>query len=106
MRALEKRGFNDVAGNILEMGRQRVAGDYLQPAAIFDRDFHVLSAINDVNDYTGPGTGYRVTASAGRRCSICRRSKSPQRVHRRPDRRADRQRWPKSARPVPARSRK
>jgi len=59
IRALEKSGFGDVAGNILKMGRQRVAGDYLQPAAIFDKDFHVRSAINDVNDYTGPGTGYR-----------------------------------------------
>jgi propanediol dehydratase large subunit len=58
--ALEKRGFGQTAQNILEMGRQRVAGDYLQPSAIFDRNFHVLSGINDVNDYTGPGTGYRV----------------------------------------------
>ncbi|MCL4859149.1 MAG: propanediol/glycerol family dehydratase large subunit [Caldilineaceae bacterium] len=58
--ALQKRGFAQTAGNILEMGRQRVAGDYLQPSAIFDRDFHVLSGINDVNDYAGPGTGYRV----------------------------------------------
>ncbi len=58
--ALQKRGFEDVAANVLEMGRQRLAADYLQPSAIFDRDFHVLSAINDVNDYAGPGTGYRV----------------------------------------------
>ena len=42
------------------MGRQRVAGDYLQPSAIFDHDFRVLSGINDPNDYAGPGTGYRV----------------------------------------------
>src|SRR5215207_491454 len=59
IRALQKSGFDDVAANVLEMGRQRVVGDYLQPAAIFDEDFHVLSAINDVNDYAGPGTGYR-----------------------------------------------
>ena len=52
-------GFTEVAGNILEMGRQRLAGDYLQPAAIFGQDFQVLSGINDVNDYSGPGTGYR-----------------------------------------------
>ena len=60
VQALQRGGFAKTASNILEMGRQRVAGDYLQPAAIFDRDFHVQSAINDVNDYTGPGTGYRV----------------------------------------------
>ena len=42
------------------MQRQRVIGDYLQPSAIFDKDFRVLSAITDPNDYRGPGTGYRV----------------------------------------------
>lgn len=59
-RALRDAGFEDIARNILEMGRQRVAGDYLQPAAIFDAQFRVQSAINDVNDYAGPGTGYRL----------------------------------------------
>lgn len=44
VRALDKAGFHDVAANILEMQRQRVIGDYLQPGAIFDRDFRVLSA--------------------------------------------------------------
>jgi propanediol dehydratase large subunit len=58
--ALQRRGFTDTAANLLAMGRQRVAGDYLQPAAIFDRAFRVQSAINDANDYAGPGTGYRV----------------------------------------------
>lgn len=57
--ALQKSGFDDVAHNILQMGRERLAGDYLQPAAIFDDNFQVHSAINDPNDYTGPGTGYR-----------------------------------------------
>jgi propanediol dehydratase large subunit len=61
IQALQARGFAQVATNVLEMGRQRVAGDYLQPSAIFDRDFHVLSGINDPNDYAGPGTGYRVS---------------------------------------------
>lgn len=60
IRALQDRGFADIADNILEMGRQRIAGDYLQPSAIFDADFQVRSAINDANDYTGPGSGYRV----------------------------------------------
>jgi propanediol dehydratase large subunit len=58
--ALSKRGFTQIAANILEMGRQRVAGDYLQPAAIFDRDFRVQSGVNEPNDYRGPGTGYRL----------------------------------------------
>jgi propanediol dehydratase large subunit len=59
-RALYDAGFERAAANVLAMGRQRVAADYLQPAAIFDRDGRVLSAINDPNDYAGPGTGYRL----------------------------------------------
>jgi propanediol dehydratase large subunit len=61
VQALQRRGHHEIADNILNMGRQRVAGDYLQPAAIIDKDFRALSAINDVNDYTGPGTGYRLS---------------------------------------------
>jgi propanediol dehydratase large subunit len=60
IKALEEAGFHDVAANILEMQRQRVIGDYLQPSAIFGDDFQVLSALTDPNDYQGPGTGYRV----------------------------------------------
>ncbi len=60
IRALDAAGYADIAASILEMQRQRVVGDYLQPAAIFDRHFNVLSALTDANDYRGPGTGYRV----------------------------------------------
>ena len=60
VKALEEAGFHDVATNILEMQRQRVIGDYLQPSAIFGENFQVLSALTDPNDYQGPGTGYRV----------------------------------------------
>jgi len=57
---LQDAGFHDVAANILEMQRQRVQGDYLQPSAIFGEGFQVLSALTDPNDYQGPGTGYRL----------------------------------------------
>jgi propanediol dehydratase large subunit len=60
IRHLAEAGFGDVAANVLEMQRQRVIGDYLQPAAIFGDDFQVLSALTDPNDYQGPGTGHRV----------------------------------------------
>jgi propanediol dehydratase large subunit len=60
IRTLSEAGFRDVAGNILEMQRRRVAGDCLQPAAIFDDRFQLLSALTDPNDYEGPGTGYRL----------------------------------------------
>jgi len=75
--ALYKRGHPSIAANLLAMGRQRVAGDYLQPAAIFDRNFHVLSAINDVNDYTGPGTCYRVSAERWHEMQRLPQEKSP-----------------------------
>jgi glycerol dehydratase large subunit len=59
--ALSRSGFEDIASNILNMLRQRVTGDYLQTSAILDRQFDV-SAVNDINDYQGPGTGYRISA--------------------------------------------
>ncbi len=76
--ALDRRGFTEIAGRLMEMLRQRVIGDYLQPSAIFDAEFHVLSGINDRNDYRGPGTGY---APQGKRWEeICRipQAKSPE----------------------------
>ena len=60
VKPLKEAGFHDVAANILEMQRQRVIGDYLQPSAIFGDHFQVLSALTDPNDYQGPGTGCRV----------------------------------------------
>ncbi len=61
VKALSVNGFDDVANNILNMLKQRVTGDYLQTSAILDNDFDVISAVNDVNDYKGPGTGYRLS---------------------------------------------
>lgn len=61
VKALSINGFDDVANNILNMLKQRVTGDYLQTSAILDNDFDVISAVNDKNDYMGPGTGYRMS---------------------------------------------
>ncbi|MBW6411577.1 propanediol/glycerol family dehydratase large subunit [Clostridium weizhouense] len=61
VKALSTGGFDDVASNILNMLKQRVTGDYLQTSAILDNDFDVISAVNDKNDYMGPGTGYRIS---------------------------------------------
>ena len=60
VRALAKRGFNDVAESVLNMLKGKVSGDYLHTSAIFDEHFNVISAVNDPNDYVGPGTGYRL----------------------------------------------
>ena len=61
VRALAETGFEDIAASVLNMLKQRVAGDYMQTAAILDRNFHVLSGVNTPNDYMGPGSGYRVS---------------------------------------------
>lgn len=66
-RILYEEGFKEIAENIFEIQKQRVAGDYLQTSAIFDSHFNVLSAINDPNDYRGPGTGYRLEGEIKKR---------------------------------------
>jgi propanediol dehydratase large subunit len=59
-RALDERGFPEVAEAVFALQRQRVAADYLQTSAIIGRDGTVVSAVNDPNVYSGPGTGYRL----------------------------------------------
>ena len=59
-RILSRRGFDDVAAAVFDMQRQRVAADYLQTAAVIQPDGTVASAVNEPNDYRGPGTGYRL----------------------------------------------
>ncbi|MDD2979036.1 MAG: propanediol/glycerol family dehydratase large subunit [Hespellia sp.] len=61
VKALDKAGFSDVAQNVYAMLRQKVAGDYLHTASIFDEQFHVMSAVNTPNDYHGPMTGYQIS---------------------------------------------
>lgn len=61
IKALAKAGFNDLAGNVLNLLKQRISGDYLHTSAILDKDFNVISAVNSKNDYRGPGTGYQMS---------------------------------------------
>jgi propanediol dehydratase large subunit len=60
VKALAKRGYTDVANSVLGIQKQRVSGDYLHTSAILDKDFNIIAAVNDLNDYQGPGTGYRL----------------------------------------------
>ena len=62
IKALDARGFRDEAENLLKLVKLRVSGDYLQTSALV-RNGLVLSAINDPNEYLGPGSGYRVSAA-------------------------------------------
>jgi propanediol dehydratase large subunit len=61
IKALAQSGFEDVAENILNMLKQRIAGDYLHTSAVLDENFNIDSAVNNPNDYRGPGTGYRLS---------------------------------------------
>jgi propanediol dehydratase large subunit/glycerol dehydratase large subunit len=60
VKALYKAGFEDIAENMLGMLKQRITGDYLHTSSILDKNFNTISAVNSLNDYAGPGTGYRV----------------------------------------------
>jgi propanediol dehydratase large subunit len=58
---LAKRGYRQTAERIFNLLKQRVAGDYLHTSAIINGENTVISAVNDENDYKGPGTGYRLS---------------------------------------------
>lgn len=60
IKALATNGYSDIATELVNLFKQRVAGDFLQTSAIFDRDWNVISAINSSNDYVGVGTGHRL----------------------------------------------
>ena len=61
IRALAKRGYADIAEKILAVQKLRISGDYLQTSAIVLPGARVLSAVNDPNDYRGPGTGHQLS---------------------------------------------
>ncbi len=74
--ALAETGFADLADRVLGMAKARVSGDYLQTAAIFDEEMNVLSALQDPNDYRGPGTGYRPSAERQAQIDAVRQARS------------------------------
>ncbi|HVV09421.1 propanediol/glycerol family dehydratase large subunit [Amycolatopsis sp.] len=59
VKALEASGFSDMAHTLLAVLRHRVSGDLLHTSAILTPELETLSAVNDTNDYAGPGSGYR-----------------------------------------------
>jgi propanediol dehydratase large subunit len=76
VRALFATGFEEEARRVLAMGRARVAGDYLQTAAIFDERMECLSKVTDPNDYQGPGTGYEAPAARRDEIAAIRQQRS------------------------------
>ncbi|NTW00172.1 MAG: propanediol/glycerol family dehydratase large subunit [Oscillochloris sp.] len=78
VKALAKRGFTDVANAILGIQKQRVSGDYLHTSSILDSNFNVIAAVNDLNDYQGPGTGYRLSGERWKKLSSIRQAIRPE----------------------------
>lgn len=76
VRALAESGYDDEADRVLAMARARLSGDYLQTSAIFDEHMHVLSAVTDPNDYSGPGTGYDPTPERSSEIDAVRQARS------------------------------
>ena len=78
VKALAKRGFTDVANAVLGIQKQRVSGDYLHTSAILDTQFNVIAAVNDLNDYQGPGTGYRLQGERWQKLANIRQAIRPE----------------------------
>src|SRR5262249_10658854 len=57
VRALDARGFSDVAEAIVGMQRQRISADYLQTSAVIDATGTGHSAVDDPNRHSRPGPG-------------------------------------------------
>ncbi|MFM8896255.1 MAG: propanediol/glycerol family dehydratase large subunit [Actinomycetales bacterium] len=74
--ALDEAGFEVEAQRLLDMLRVRIAGDYLQTAAIYTEDMQVLSLVTDPNDYAGPGTGYQPTPQRQAQIDAIRQQRS------------------------------
>ena len=74
--ALDEAGFETEAERLLDMLRVRVAGDYLQTAAIYTEAMQVLSLVTDPNDYAGPGTGYQPSPARQQQIDSIRQQRS------------------------------
>lgn len=77
VKALYRAGYEDVAESVFNIQKAKVAGDYLHTAAIFDKDFHVLSAVNVPNTYAGPMTGYQISPERWEKMSNIRKAVDP-----------------------------
>jgi propanediol dehydratase large subunit len=80
VQALIRGGFEDVAESVFNLVKHRMAGDYLHTSAIFDREFRVDSAVNNLNDYAGPKTGYQISEEKWERIKTIRQAVSPESI--------------------------
>lgn len=105
IRALARRGFREIAEKILQIQKLRISGDYLQTSAVVLAEtgeggfvnrsanaisrrnepssrLRVLSALNDANDYEGPGTGYRLSGERWREVADIPQAQDPRQIGR------------------------
>ncbi|MEG0074562.1 MAG: propanediol/glycerol family dehydratase large subunit [Eubacterium sp.] len=61
IKALDRGGMRDVAESVFNIQLQKCAGDYLHTASKLSSDWEVISAVNYMNDYHGPMTGYVIS---------------------------------------------
>lgn len=80
VKGLAENNFTDAAESVLNQLKQRTTGDFLQTAAIFDKDWNVISAVNAPNDYAGPGTGYRLEGEEWEKVKDIRQAIDPRDV--------------------------
>uniref|UniRef100_UPI00300C2EE8 propanediol/glycerol family dehydratase large subunit n=1 Tax=Stomatohabitans albus TaxID=3110766 RepID=UPI00300C2EE8 len=77
VRALDRAGFSEIAERLMNVLKQRVAGDYLHTSAVLTKDFEVISAVNQPNDYGGPKTGYQISDERWNEIKSIRQAISP-----------------------------
>jgi propanediol dehydratase large subunit len=82
IRALARRGYRDIAEKIFAIQKLRISGDYLQTSAVVLPGARVRSAINDPNEYAGPGTGYRLSPERKREIDAIPQALEPRDVGR------------------------
>jgi hypothetical protein len=80
IRALAHTGFRDIAEKLLTIQKLRVSGDYLQTSALVLPGGRILSAVNDANDYAGPGTGYRLSSERKREIDAIPQAPDPRTI--------------------------
>ncbi|MEE1227664.1 MAG: propanediol/glycerol family dehydratase large subunit [Lachnospiraceae bacterium] len=80
VKALYKAGFEDVSRAIFMIQKNKVAGDFLHTASMFDSNFHVMSAVNYPNGYEGPMTGYQISPEHWKKMSDIRTAVDPDKL--------------------------
>jgi len=80
IRALALEGYQDVAEKVLAIQKLRVSGDHLQTSSMVMPGPRVVSAINDPNNYTGPGTGYELSPERWRDIARVPQAKNPRKI--------------------------